>query len=86
MELDFVKNASVKLFHNKCNSSQSILAIIVLLGQSYLINWYFIPGFHMIRFCLNDFPEKLFRLVGIWEMTFCWVDSVEIAFPTNYFV
>ena len=25
----------------------------------------------MLRFCLNDFPEKkLFRFVGIWEMTF----------------
>ena len=39
----------------------------------------------MLRFCLNDFPEKLFRLVGIREMTFCWVDSVEIAFPKKLF-
>jgi hypothetical protein len=30
-----LKMPSVKLFHNKCNSSQSILAIIVLLGQMY---------------------------------------------------
>jgi len=74
----------MKLFHNKCNSSQSILAIIVLLGQSYLINWYFIHGFHMLRFCLNDFPEKLFRLVGPWG--FVGIDSVKNAFPKSYFV
>ena len=30
-----LKMPSVKLFHNNCNSSQSILAIIVLLGQMY---------------------------------------------------
>ena len=29
--------------------------------------------------------KKLFRFVGIWEMTFCWVDSVEIAFPKKLF-
>ena len=43
-----------------------------------MINWYVIHGFHMLRFCLNDFAEKLFRLVDIWEMTFRWVDSYKL--------
>ena len=43
----------------------AIVLSLCFLVKCILINWYFIRGFHMLRFCLNDFPEKnAFGVVG----------------------